>query len=64
MKEVKILIVDDEEKNLILLKAMLMTETFYIAAILFSLERALAREQQLRAGRRPDRLLLLGFDIP
>ena len=47
----------------VLFSAMLMTETFYIVAILYSLERAIALEQQLRAGERPGWKLLLGFGI-
>ncbi|HUS94195.1 MAG TPA: glycosyltransferase family 39 protein [Patescibacteria group bacterium] len=47
----------------ILFSAMLMTETFYIVAILFSLERALALEQQLQSGERPRWALLIGFGM-
>jgi 4-amino-4-deoxy-L-arabinose transferase-like glycosyltransferase len=47
----------------VLFSAMLMTETFYIVAILWSVERAIALEQQLRAGERPGWKLLLGFGI-
>ncbi len=47
----------------VLFSAMLMTETFYIVAILISLERALALEQQLKSGERPGWALLLGFGI-
>jgi len=47
----------------VLFSAMLMTETFYIVAILYSLERAIALEQQLKAGERPGWKLLFGLGI-
>jgi hypothetical protein len=47
----------------VLYAAMLMTETLYIVAILWSLERAIALEQRVRAGERPGWGLLLGFGI-
>lgn len=47
----------------VLYAAMLMTETFYIATILWSLERSIALEQQLRTGKRPDWGVIIGLGM-
>ena len=47
----------------VLYAAMLMTETFFIITILWSLERAILIEQELKNGQRPNLINLLGLGV-